>query len=209
MDKSPTSHLAQPQPEPSQSPSNEEWQALQVDPKSWKGLWKPKRHLSSTEQSPIFWGRPQPPSKLKAAAIFFSFLVVFLSMAAGVAHWQSGFLGVIKRPSYGKANLLRNIGFQTFYYEAGDEIWMDYTTDIEEGRVNLSIWTSNKLFSWNLIEQVYEYDVTSSGTNEVRWVVPQSGYYRVVVMSGNVRLLDLNGSADRRYSVMWGITRAT
>jgi hypothetical protein len=198
-----------PQSDSPQTPSDTEWQALQVDPKSWKRLWKPKRPSSSTEQNPVFWGRPQRPSRLKAVAIFFLFLVVILSVVAGVAHWQSGFLGVIKRPSYGKANLVRNLGFQTFYYEAGDEVWVDYETEIQEGRVNISIWTSDRLFSWNTIDKMYEYDVTASGTHEISWIVPESGYYRVVIRSGNIRLLDLNGSAKRRYSVTWGIKRAT
>ena len=192
-----------------QPPTNKEWQALQVEPKSWKKLWKPKQDPSSTEQQPIFWGRPEPPSKLEAGGIFFGFLVVFLLGAAGVAYLETGFLGAIKPPSYGRTNLVSNVGFQTFYYEAGQEIWIDETTEIQEGRVQISIWTSDKLFSWNMIDKVFEYDVMQSETNEITWVVPESGYYRIVVASGKFRLIDLNGSSNRRYLVKWGIKKTT
>lgn len=194
-------------PNQSQTPTDKDWRALHVDPKSWKELWKPTSDRTSAKEGQIFRGRSTHPSKLKGGAICLAFLLFFLSMAAGIAHWQTGVLGVAKGPSHGKANMVFNSGFQTFYYEAGQEIWIDYTTEIEDGFVNISIWTSDKLFSWNMIEEVFEYEITQSDTNEITWKVPQSGYYRIVFSSGKGRMPDLNGSFDRRYSAKYGIKR--
>lgn len=196
-------------PNPSQTPTDNETQTLQVDSKSWRKLWKPKQEESSTERSSLSGARTGKPGPLKGGAIFLGFLCFFLSGAAGIAHWQTGLLGVAKGPSYGKSTLLTNPGFQTFYYEAGQEIWIKYTTEIKEGVFKISIWTSDKLFSWTMIDKVFEYEVAQSETKEITWVFPQSGYYRIVFGSENEEMPDLNGSVDRRYFAQYGIKRGT
>jgi hypothetical protein len=147
---------------------------------------------------------------VRAAAAIVSILVVWVSSyATGVWPWigtawmnRSSF-GAGSITIVGESRMGTEIGFDDFVFFDGQEVVIDYETEIHAGSLWFHVFQP---FDGNLGDGVTHY-VTESGKGTWTTPITRTGFYHVTIEASVVR----GGGVgwDLSYSVKWGARPAT